>query len=244
MTQLTTQAEQRLASQRPDQTDAALLQWLASSLGKEVLAETRMMFPEGGKPRHEVVGYRLESLTEAARDRAVEMVSLAMTKTPLAKAQELVVILHTATASRAEDEAGLSVKMNVYASALMELPLDVAIQTVTDLSRSAKWFPTVSEITEYGKALANPREALLVSLKRWKPVSADQAEAERLDGEYRKLRAEASRLETKIGPGPATDTGARGERIEAARLASEKASAAKQAWLTAQKAVDGDTAAA
>ena len=240
MTQLTTQAEQRLATQRPDQTDAGLLRWLGSLLGKEVLAETRMMFPEGGRPRHEVVGYRMDGLTDAVRDKAIETVSLAMTRTPLDKAQELIVMLHTATASRAEDEVGLSVKMNVYASALTDLPLDVAIQTVTDLSKSSKWFPTLSELVDYGRALANPREALLVSLKRWKPIDPAQAEVERLEAVYRRLRSESSALETKIGPGPASDTGARGERIEAARLKAEEAAAAKKAWLEAQKTVLDD----
>lgn len=196
------------------------------------------MFPEGGKPRREVSGYRLDGLTEEGRARAVEMVSLAMTKTPLAKAQELVVMLHTATASRAEDEAGLSVKMNVYAMALMELPLDVAIQTVTDLSRSAKWFPTVSEIAEHGKVLANPREALLVSLKRWKPASPAEIEADRLEAAYSQAMSEATALDRKVGPGPASDTGPRGERIEAARAGREKVNAAKAAWIAAKKAVD------
>lgn len=197
-----------------------------------------MMFPAEGKPRSEITAYRMIGMTEQVRDTAIEKVELAMTRTPFAKAQELIVMLHTSTASRQEDDVGLAVKMNVYASALMDLPLDVAVKTINDLIKSSKWFPTVSEIIEHGRAMVNPREALLVSLKRWKPTDPAQAECDRLELAYRRLRMEASALETRIGPGPATDDGPRGERIEAARLAAEKASEAKTAWLTAQKAVD------
>lgn len=190
-----------------------------------------MMFPEVGPARSVVVGYRMDAMTEEARQKALQAFELSMTRCPVDKAEELVVMLNVSTASRAEDTAGIAVKMAVYAQALSAMPLDVAKETVKHFAENGKWFPTVSELVAHGKTLINSREAMLCSLKSWKVIPDRQKQENALYEAYRAKNRLASELETKTGPGPATDTGPRGERIAAAKSAREEAQKAKQEWM-------------
>lgn len=142
------------------------------------------------------------------------------------------------------DDGAAGVVMDVFVNVLMSHPADVAVEAVRFFTVEPRkdgataWFPTPPELEAHCRMLTSERLSLRTALRNWKPADPAQVECDRLELVYRRLRMEASALETKIGPGPATDTGARGERIEAARVASEKASSAKQEWMQAQKAID------
>ena len=148
------------------------------------------------------------------------------------------------------DGKAAAVVMDVFVNVLLSHPADVAIEAVRFFTVEPRkdgataWFPTPPELEGHCRMLTSDRLSLRTALRSWKPTDPAQVECDRLELIYRRLRMEASALETKIGPGPSTDEGPRGERIEAARVAVEKASEAKAAWLSAEKAIDGEKSAA
>lgn len=149
--------------------------------------------------------------------------------------------MHSVLSRRNGSEDAAEVAFDVYVHVLLKHPADVASTVVERLCTEprgkgkAAWLPTPPEIEAMCRELSSDRVALRTALRNWRPVSAERAEAERLETVYRRLLDEATAMTRKAGPGPATDTGERGERLEAARIAGEKANAAKQAWLAAEK---------
>lgn len=234
-----------LASQRPDTVDARIRASLKSQLGVSVNVKLKWMFPESQKSYQVPTSVGLTGLSTESLSAALAKVDAGFTPLTRDQAEQAMAQMDAVLSRRGgRDDDTATVVMDVFVNVLLSHPADVAVEAVRYFTFEPRkdggvaWFPTPPELEAHCRVLSADRVALRTALRSWKPVSDAQAEVGRLEGEHRRLRAEASRLETKIGPGPATDTGARGERIEAASLASEKASAAKQAWIEAQKALD------
>lgn len=231
-----------LASQRPDTVDARIRASLKSQLGVDVNVKREWRFPEGKPPYQVATTAGLTGLSTQSQSAALAKIEAAFTPVNREQAEHMMAQMDAVLSRRGgRDDGAATVVMDVFVNVLLSHPADVAVEAVRHFTVEPRkdggtaWFPTPPELESHCRLLSEDRLALRTALRSWKPTDPAQAECDRLELAYRRLRMEASKLETKIGPGPATDTGARGERIEAARLASEKASAAKQAWLEAQK---------
>lgn len=150
--------------------------------------------------------------------------------------------LQQVLARRASSEEAAEVGFDAYVHCLLRHPLDVARAAVMELANeprtgnAAAWFPTLPELEGVCRKHGGDREAMLDGLRGWREPSPEVVEVCRLEQEWKALRQQATDLNTKVGPGPATDIGARGERLAAAYEAEQKAIAAREAYLTAVKA--------
>lgn len=186
----------------------------------------------------------LTGLSTANCPAALARVEAAFTPVTVEQAEQMVAQMDAVLSRRNKSEGAISDVLDVFVNVLLSHPADVAVEAVRFFTVEPRkdgataWFPTPPELEAHCRLLTSDRLALRTALRHWKPTDPAHVECDRLELAYRRLRMEASSMETKIGPGPATDEGPRGERIEAARLAAEKASEAKTAWLSAQKAVD------
>ena len=235
-----------LVSQRPDTVDAKIRASLTSQLGVVVNVNREWRFPEGRAPYQVATTAGLKELSTENCSAALAKVEAAFTPLDRDHAERMVAQLHAVLARRNGSGETAEIAFDVYVHVLLKHPADIAKAVVETLCTEPRkdggtaWFPTPPEVEAMCRDLSSDRIALRTALRSWKPIDPAQAEVERLEAVYRRLRSEASALETKIGPGPASDTGARGERIEAARLKAEEAAAAKKAWLEAQKTVLDD----
>lgn len=233
-----------LSGQKPDIVDAKLRTSLLKSFGVDVNANREWRFPEG-KPAYQVATKAgLKGLSTESCPAALARVEAAFTPVTVEQAEQMVAQMDAVLSRRNKSESAISDVLDVFVNVLLSHPADVAVEAVRHFTVEPRkdggtaWFPTPPELESHCRLLSEDRLALRTALRSWKPTDPAQDECDRLELAYRRLRMEASKLETKIGPGPALDTGARGERIEAARVAGEKARAAKQDWLEAQKALD------
>jgi hypothetical protein len=158
------------------------------------------------------------------------------------EAELMVSQLQQALARRASSEDAAEVGFDAYVHCLRRHPLDVAQVAVMELANEprpgnvAAWFPTLPELEGVCRKYGGDREAMLDALRGWREPSPKAVEVRRLEQEWKALRQRASELNMKVGPGPATDTGARGERLAAAREAEQQSMKAREAFLAAEKA--------
>lgn len=153
------------------------------------------------------------------------------------EAELMVSQLQQALARRSSSEEASEVGLDLYVSILRRHPVDVAQAAVLKLATEPRtangtaWFPTAPELEGLCRGYGQERAAMLAGLRAHRPPDARQIEAARLDDAWRALALRATELGHKVGPGPAQDIGARGERIAAHDEAVEAAAAAKRAWL-------------
>ncbi len=151
--------------------------------------------------------------------------------------------LQQALSRRSSSEEASEVGLDLYVSVLRRHPLDVAQAAVLELATEPRegnktaWFPTAPELEGVCRRYAQDRQAMLTGLKGYRAPDPRHIEVGRLHDVWRSLSIEATALGHKVGPGPAQDTGERGERITAWSEAVEKAAAAKMEWLAAEKAL-------
>lgn len=233
-----------LAVRTPAQTDEAIRVSLRSQLGVDVRTRREWRHPEG-KPSYPVeIMDGLTGLSTATQSQAIARVEAALTGPSKHDAGKLVAQMQAVLARRNNDADGAEIAFDVYVHVLMKHPMDVAKAVVERLCTEPReggataWMPDPTVIEGLCREAEQPRLSLLAGLKAWREPSPEQAEADRLKALYRDAQREATALEQKVGPGPATDDGPRGERIEAARLAQDRAAVAKLHWLNAQKRVD------
>jgi hypothetical protein len=186
-----------LAQPSTAEADKALRTSLQSSLNVEVEIETRMMFPDQGKPYPVPSGSSVKATPETI-DRAVSRLEAAMAPPAKDWAEEMLVILQAATTGGKRSAAGAAVALEVYAGALCRYPADVARDACMALA-TGKWFPTLGEIIEACERLVAPRRAMLTALQGWKPMT----ERERLEAEaddwYRKAwQADQDKFALKV----------------------------------------------
>lgn len=167
-----------LAQPSPAQATKALQTSLQSSLNVEVSVETRMMFPEEGKPYPVPSGSSVRVLSPENVERAVARIEAAMTPATKEQAEEWLVMLQSATSGGKRSAAGAVVALELYAGALSRYPADVAREACQSLA-TAKWFPTLGELLAECDKLSGPRETMLAALKAWRP----ETERERLEAE-------------------------------------------------------------
>lgn len=239
-----------LAARKPEEVDEQLQTSLQKSLGVGVNVKREWMFPEGRAPYQVPTLAGLTGLSTENCSAALAKVEAAFTPVSRDQAETMVAQMDAVLSRRNKSEGAISDVLDVFVNVLLSHPADVATEAVRFFTVEPRkdgktaWFPTPPELEAHCRMLSADRVALRTGLRSWRPISEAQVEVDRLENVYRRLRSEASALETKIGPGPATDSGARGERIAAARLAGEKASEAKQAWMSAKKALDAEKAGA
>ena len=233
-----------LVSQRPDTVDAKIRASLTSQLGVVVNVNREWRFPEGRAPYQVATTAGLTGLSTANCSAALAKVEAAFTPLDRDHAERLVAQLQSVLARRSGSDETAEIAFDVYVHVLLKHPADVAMAVVETLCTEPRakgataWFPTPPEIEALCRDMSADRVALRTGLRSWRPVSEAEAEVQRLEAAYSRLMAEANTLDRKVGPGPASDTGARGERIAAAKAGREKANEAKLAWLAAKKAVD------
>lgn len=230
-----------LLDRTPAQVDADLVASLARSLEVNLRTEREWRFPEG-KPAYSVTTVTGATAPSRANlDRAIQRVETAMTPVLRHEAETMIAQMSVATASRADDDDVSDLKLDMFVRCLMSHPADVAAAAVRRFSVEPRadggtaWFPTLPELEGACRQLSGDRLSMLQGLRSWSEPSAQAQEVARLYSAYVDLREQAREANNKVGAGPVTDTGPRGERIEAARLLNEKMIAAKEAWVTAQK---------
>jgi hypothetical protein len=162
-----------------------------------------------------------------------------MTSTSRSDAELMVAQMHTVLARRSNSQDSADMALDIYVHVLTQHPADIAKEVVRrfimEPRANGSWFPAPAEIEEACRNLSSPRESMLNAIRAWREPSADELEAKRLEGAYMAIQDRATRLGYKVGPGPAQDTGERGERIEGWKAALAEATKAKEAWLEAEK---------
>lgn len=162
-----------------------------------------------------------------------------MTSTSRSDAELMVAQMHTVLARRSNSQDSADMALDIYVHVLTQHPADIAKEVVRrfimEPRANGSWFPAPAEIEDACRNLSSPRESMLNALRAWREPLADELEAKRLEGAYRALQDKATRLGYKVGPGPAQDTGERGERIVAWKDALAEATKAKEAWLEAER---------
>jgi len=133
--------------------------------------------------------------------------------------------LTAATAQRSETGAMSEIKLDLYVDCLLRHPADVATAAIRTFAIEPRadggpsWFPTLSELEGLCRQLSGERMSMVQGLRNWSEPSPVDPEKQRLYDAWQ-WAVEVARVATrKVGPGPATDTGERGERLEAERLA-------------------------
>lgn len=165
-----------------------------------------------------------------------------MTPVSRSEAEDLVAQMQSVLARRNSSEGTSEIAFDVYVHLLMQHPADVVTEAVRQFIMEPRddgsaWFPTPPEVEARCRLIASPRQALLRGLTSYRENSPEGVEAERLEIVFKRNFARAQALSLKIGPGPATDTGERGERIKAWEQAQEAVKTSREAWLEAKKAV-------
>lgn len=151
--------------------------------------------------------------------------------------------MQQALARRASSEDAAEVGFDAYVHCLRRHPLDVAQAAVMEMANeprpgnAAAWFPTLPELEGVCRKYGGDRAAMLDGLRGWHEPKPELVEVRRLEREWKSLQRRASELGLRAGPGPATDTGIRGENLAAAHEAGQKAVAARGAYLAAEKAL-------
>lgn len=162
-----------------------------------------------------------------------------MTSTSRSDAELMVAQMHTVLARRSNSQDSADMALDIYVHVLTQHPADIAKEVVRrfimEPRANGSWFPAPAEIEEACRNLSSPRESMLNALRAWREPSADEQEASELKATYRALQAKATNLGNKVGPGPAQDTGERGERIAAWEAVLAEATKAKSAWLDAER---------
>lgn len=234
-----------LVSQHPDTVDAKIQASLKSQLDVSVNANKEWRFPEGKPPYQVTITAGLKGLSTSNQSAALAKVEAAFTPVTRDQAEQMMAQMDAVLSRRGgRDDGAATVVMDVFVNVLLSHPADVAVEAVRHFTveprRDGKtaWFPTPPELEAHCRLLTEDRQALRTALRNWKPASPAQIEADRLEAAYSLAMREATDLDRKVGPGPASDTGPRGERIEAAKAGREKVNAAKAAWIAAKKAVD------
>ena len=166
---------------------------------------------------------------------------MAMTPVSRSEAEDLIAQMQSVLARRNSSEGTAELAFDVYVHVLTQHPADVVTEVVRQFimeprKDGSSWFPAPPELEARCRLLASPRQALFMGLTGYRAKSPEQIEVERLEQVYRREFAKAQALSLKVGPGPAQDTGARGERIAAWKLAQDTAKAAKELWLSADRA--------
>lgn len=233
-----------LVGQRPEEVDDKIRRSLTSQLGVNVSVNREWRFPEG-KPAYRVsTSAGLTGLSTDTQPKAIAKLEAAMTPLTVEQAEKLVVQVQAVLARRNASEETAEVAFDVYVHVLRQHPADVATEVVRVLTTEPRengkgaWMPSPPEIEGMCRALSSERHAMFRAVRDWKPVDEAVLSVRRLEGEFRRLQAEATTLGMKVGPGPSVDDGPRGERIAAWNAAVEKATVARRVWLEAEKALD------
>lgn len=234
-------ARQWLGSKTPAEVDQAILRSLTSELNVSVNVKREYRFPEN-RPAYQVAtSAGISALSRGEVQAAIRKVETAMTPASHEQCETMVAQLQAALARRNTSEAASEIGFDLYVACLRMHPADVSAAAVRSLATEPRekgataWFPTVPELEGECRALEAQRKAILGGLLAWQPVDPRAADVERLRLEWLDLSEAARVLNNKVGPGPATDTGPRGERIEAANAAQAMADAAKRKWIDAQR---------
>ena len=157
------------------------------------------------------------------------------------EAETMIAQMSVATASRADDDDVSDLKLDMFVRCLMSHPADVAAAAVRRFSVEPRadggtaWFPTLPELEGACRQLAGDRLSMLQGLRSWSEPNPQAQELDRLRGRYEALREKVREANNKVGPGPASDTGPRGERIAAAKALTDEMIAAREAWVSASK---------
>jgi hypothetical protein len=232
-----------LGTRKPAETDQAIRHSLTSQLGVSVNVNREWRYPEGKPPYQVTTSAGIQAQSRANVLAAIGKVEFASVPPSHEEAELMVSQLQQVLARRASSEEAAEVGFDAYVHCLRRHPLDVAQAAVMELANeprvgnAAAWFPTLPELEGVCRKYGGDREAMLEGLRGWRAPKPELVEVRRLEQEWKALRQRASDLNMKVGPGPATDTGARGERLAAAYEAEQKSMAAREAYLAAEKAL-------
>ena len=232
-----------LADKTPVEVDRALRASLAQSLEVELLVAKQWMFPEGKPPYSVNTTTGVKAPSKANIERAISRIEMAMTPCTQKDAEDMIGQLSAATAMRTEDDGMSEVRLGLYVNCLMQHPADVAREAIRQFAmeprKGTAWFPTLPEVEQACRNLSGDRLSFLFSLKAWKEPDAQVEAVKALERDWRRIAHETTELLKKVGPGPATDDGPRGERIAAWKASEASATAAREKWAEAKKASGG-----
>lgn len=241
LTSGTPAARDWLEARTPAQVDQELTTSLQSSLAVTLRTTREWRFPEG-KPAYSVTTTTgAQGPSRENVDRAISRVEAAMTTVTRRQAETLIAQLTAATATRAQTGAMNEVKLDLFVDCLLRHPADVATAAIRTLATEPRenggtaWFPTLPELEGLCRQLSGDRLSMLQGLKSWSEPDPQAQELARLRGQYEELREKVREANNKVGPGPASDIGPRGERIAAAKVLADEMMAAHEAWFAATK---------
>jgi hypothetical protein len=232
-----------LANLTPAEVDDRIRRSLTSRHGVDASVSKEWRFPERRAPYQVAISAGLTGLSTASHPQVVAQLEAAMTPVTREQAEELVVQMQSVLARRAASEDTAEVAFDVYVHVFLQHPADVAIEatrrmTLEPRQKGAAWMPSPPELEALCRSLSSERRAMLFAAKAWIEPTVEVREVRWAENDWREAQAEARRLSDKVGPGPAQDTGERGERIAAWEAAVEKAGQLKLAYLAAQKRLE------
>jgi len=224
-----------LVARKPAEVDQAIQALLTSQLGARVSENREWRFPPD-KPAYQVVtSAGITGLSKETQPLAIAKARMALTPVSYEEAERLASQLGILP-RRNMSETTAETAFDVYIRMLMDHPADVATEVVRlyvtepNADGGPTWFPSPPEVEARLRARSAFRKALLEAVLWWKEPPPRDEEADRLREAWAVLEDEAKRLNHKVGPGPITDTGARGERIAAWEAARDAAGQAREAY--------------
>lgn len=229
-----------LVGQRPADVDDRIRRSLTSQLNVVVTENREWRFPEGKAPYSVAISAGLTGLSRDTQPAALAKVEAAMTAVDRDHAERLVSQMSAVLARRNASEETAGIAFDIFVNVLMQHPADVAVEAVRVFCTEPRdgkgaWMPSPPDVESACRTLSASRVALKRAIQGWSEPSDAERHAYALEGEWRRLQARATDLGHKVGPGPASDTGARGDRIAAWDAAVEEATEAKRSWQSALK---------
>lgn len=231
-----------LVRHKPKEVDEKTIALLESSLGVEVKIRWEARFPQGGGYYPVPIKAGMMGLSKDNQAEVISKIENSMTPLDRDSAEKLIAQMDSVLPRQNKGSSGSELAADIYVNVLMQHPADVSMEVVRQFIMEPKdaksWFPTPSEIEGECRKLSDPRRTMLYAAKSWRePTEAEKLEKE-LNDDYTAKNIEYQRLSNKVGPGPAVDTGPRGEWIAAAYAAECVAGAAREKWIAAVRALE------
>lgn len=211
-------ARARLVGRKPKEVDRSIQASPMWPQGVELSEKQEWRFPLD-KPAYQVsTSAGLTGLSKENQAEVIRILRLALTPVSYEQAEKLASQLSTLP-RRNMSVASAEEAFDLYVRRLLDHPADVACEVVRSLVEEPApigektWLPSPPELEAMLRNLSSFRKAALEAALYWTEPPARDEEAERLHEAWAIAEHEVKRANDKVGPGPITDTGPRGDRI-------------------------------
>lgn len=231
------ESRQFLIGKKPEEVDQAILALLTSRHDVRVKESAEWRFPPDKPPYQVVTSVGLAGLSKDNHASVIDNLRAALTPPTFEQAEKLVAQLATLPRRNMSGDTA-ETAFHVYVRRLLDHPADVAFEVIRMLIEEppkpgeTTWLPSPPELESMLRSRSSRRKAMLEDASNWQDYerTPPDEEQDRLYHAWGAAEAKVKHLDRKVGPGPVTDTGPRGERIAAWEAAKVECYAAKDAY--------------